>query len=61
MTAFPKADVLLAVAGVVLLLIPGPSPLSQQQADGAFEPSVNDPVYEPGSGPLVLIDLFTLG
>ena len=25
MTAFPKADVLLAVAGVVLFLIPGPS------------------------------------
>jgi hypothetical protein len=56
MTAFPKADVLLAVAGVVLLLIPGPSPLSQQQVDGTFEPSVNNPVYEPGSGPLILID-----
>ena len=56
MTAFPKADVLLAGVGVVLFLIPGPSPLSQQQADGAFEPSVSDPVYEPGSGPLVLID-----
>jgi hypothetical protein len=56
MTAFPKADVLLAVAGVVLLFIPGPSPHSQQQTDGAFEPSANDPVYEPGSGPLILID-----
>ena len=45
-----------AYAGVVLFLIPGPSPQSQQQADGVFEPSVSDPVYELGSGPLVLID-----
>ena len=45
-----------AYAGVVFFLIPGPSPQSQQQSDRVFEPIVNDPVYELGNGPLILID-----
>lgn len=38
---------------LALLVVPA---LGQQVADPDFAPAVNEPMYQPGSGPLVLID-----